>query len=95
MLHVQVEIVGGHHRHKAASYLGFEEGPITIIMDPEFDEEQAEFQLVRMNAIHGKLDPQAFFQLYQGLQEKYSDEVLQDAFGFAESVVCSEADWMD
>jgi hypothetical protein len=37
-----------------------------------------------MNAIRGKLDPQAFFNLYQSLAEEYSDEILQDAFGFAE-----------
>ena len=56
-------IVGGHHRYDAAAYIGFEEVPVTVIMDPEFDEEQERFQLVRMNAIRGKLDPQAFFKL--------------------------------
>lgn len=77
-------IVGGHHRFDAATYLGFDEVPCTIIMDPNFDEDQEKFQLVRMNAIRGKLDPQAFFNLYQSLAEEYSDEILQDAFGFAE-----------
>ena len=77
-------IVGGHHRFDAATYLGFDEVPCTIIMDPNFDEDQEKFQLVRMNAIRGKLDPQAFFNLYQTLAEEYSDEILQDAFGFAE-----------
>lgn len=81
---VQVRIVGGHHRYDAGSFLGFETGPATIIMDPAFDEEQETFQLVRMNAIHGKLDPQAFIDLYSNLADKYSDEILQDAFGFAE-----------
>ena len=77
-------IVGGHHRYDAAAYIGFEEVPVTIILDPEFDEEQERFQLVRMNAIRGKLDPQAFYNLYAQLSDQYSDEVLQDAFGFAE-----------
>lgn len=77
-------IVGGHHRFDAASFLGFEDVPCTVIMDPEFDAEMEKFQIVRMNMIRGKLDPQAFFNLYNSLAESYSDEVLQDAFGFAE-----------
>jgi len=81
---VKFRIVGGHHRFDAASYLGFTEVPCTVIMDPEFDEEQEKFQIVRMNVIRGKLDPQAFFDLYSQLSEQYTDEILQDAFGFAE-----------
>jgi hypothetical protein len=81
---VKFRIVGGHHRLDAASYLGFEKVPCTVILDPDFDEEQEKFQIVRMNMIRGKLDPQAFFDLYQSLSEAYTDEILQDAFGFAE-----------
>jgi len=77
-------IVGGHHRYDAAVYLGFDEVPITVVTDPGFDDEQEKFQLVRMNAIHGKLDPTAFYNLYSQLSSKYSEEILQDAFGFAE-----------
>ena len=76
-------IVGGHHRYDAAAYLGLEEVPITVL-SVEFDDEQETFQLVRMNAIRGKLDPTAFFKLYSQLSSKYSEEILQDAFGFAE-----------
>lgn len=79
-----LRIVGGHHRFDAATYLGFERGPVTVIMDDEFDAEQEQFQLVRMNAIHGKLDPQAFMNLYSQLNQKYADDILQEAFGFAE-----------
>lgn len=81
---LKFRIVGGHHRFDAALYLGFEKIPCTIITDPDFDEEQEKFQLVRMNAIRGKLDPQAFFDLYNQLSEAYTDEILQDAFGFAD-----------
>lgn len=77
-------IVGGHHRYDAAAYLGFTEVPCTIIDDPDFDDDAEQFQLVRMNMIRGRMDPQAFFDLYQGLSGKYSDSILQDAFGFAE-----------
>ena len=81
---LKLRIVGGHHRYDGAAYLGFDTVPVTIIMDPKFDEQQEKFQLVRMNAIRGKLDPQAFFKLYSQLSEEYSDEILQDAFGLAE-----------
>jgi len=81
---IKLRIVGGHHRFDAATYLGFEEGPVTVIMDPDFSAEEEQFQLVRMNAIHGKLDPQAFMNLFTQLNQKYSDDILQEAFGFAE-----------
>jgi ParB-like nuclease domain len=81
---LKFRIVGGHHRFDAAAYLGLEEVPVTVIMDDAFDEDQERFQLVRMNMIRGKLDPQAFFDLYNSLAPAYSDEVLQDAFGFAD-----------
>jgi uncharacterized protein YegJ (DUF2314 family) len=77
-------IVSGHHRYKAAQYLGFETVPTVIITDPDFDDEAETFQLVRMNAIKGKLDPQAFIDLYGKVAGKYGDEVLQDLFGFAD-----------
>lgn len=81
---LRFRIVGGHHRFDGAMFLGFDAVPVTVIMDPDFDEEQEKFQLVRMNMIKGKMDPQAFFDLYNKMATKYSDEVLQDSFGFAE-----------
>ncbi|MBS7812376.1 ParB/RepB/Spo0J family partition protein [Roseococcus pinisoli] len=78
------KIVGGHHRREGALYLGFDKGPGTIIVDPEFDDEAAAFQMVRMNSIRGKMDPEAFVRMYQKVQAKYADEILQDMFGFAE-----------
>jgi hypothetical protein len=77
-------IVGGHHRWEAAKYLGFETVPCTIIEDPDFDEEAEKFQLVRMNVIRGKMDPNAFYNLYSKLSAKYETDVLQELFGFAE-----------
>jgi hypothetical protein len=85
---LKFKIVGGHHRYDAAAYLGFETAPATVIMDPKFDEKKETFQLVRMNTIHGKIDPAAFFKIYSDLQEDYTDEVLQEAFGFSD-----EAEW--
>ena len=77
-------IVGGHHRYDAAAYLDFDTAPITAIMSEDFDDEMEKFQVVRMNTIRGKLDPNAFYKIYSQLSAKYTDDILQDAFGFAE-----------
>ena len=77
-------IVGGHHRYDAAAYLGFKDVPVTVLMDPAFDADAERFQIVRMNVIRGKLDPQAFYKMYSQMSATYSDEILSEAFGFAE-----------
>lgn len=77
-------IIGGHHRWEAAKVLGLEEVPVTINTDPEFDEDQEAFQLMRHNMIRGNLDAQSFVKLYESLTQKYGIDVLADAFGFEE-----------
>lgn len=85
---MRLRIVGGHHRFDAGAFLGFEEGPVTVIMDPDFDEDAEQFQIVRMNVIRGKLDPNAFMKMFENMSEKYSEEIMQDSFGFAD-----DAEW--
>lgn len=77
-------IIGGHHRVESAKYLGHTTVPATIIMDPKFDDEMEEMQLLRHNTIHGRLDPAKFFDLYAKYAGKYGDEAIQDMMGFAE-----------
>ena len=48
-----------------------------------------------MNRIRGRLDPQAFFDLYNSLSSAYADDVLQEAFGFAEETDFKQADRAD
>lgn len=80
----QFRVVGGHHRLEVAKVLGFEEVPCTVVTDPTFDEDQEAFQVVRMNVIRGRLSPERFMQMYQGLSSKYSDEIMAESFGFVE-----------
>lgn len=75
-------IVGGHHRWEVAKLHGFEEVPVTIVTDPNFDAEHAKFQMVRHNIIHGKMNPQKFMKLYQSLTNEYTEEVAAEMFGF-------------
>ncbi len=77
-------IVGGHHRYEVAKLYGFETAPCTIIDDPDFDDDQEKFQVVRMNVIRGRMSPAKFMQMYDSLSTKYADEVMSDAFGFVE-----------
>jgi len=77
-------IVGGYHRWEVAKLHGMETVPVTIIDDPEFDEDMEKFQLVRHNIIHGSMSPQRFMKLFDSLSKKYSDDVASEMFGFTD-----------
>jgi len=77
-------IVGGHHRWEVAKLLGFKDVPCTVITDPDFDEDQEKFQVVRMNTIRGHLSPDKFMQMYLSLSSKYADSIMAESFGFAD-----------
>lgn len=75
-------IVGGHHRKDACKILGYTKIPCTVNTDPNFDQEQAHFQLMKHNMLHGRLSAQKFMKLYEQYQAKYTREQLADLFGF-------------
>jgi ParB/RepB/Spo0J family partition protein len=77
-------MIGGNHRLEVAKIAGFAEVPATVNTDPEFDDDQEKFQVVRMNVIRGKLSPEKFLKLYQSLSQKYADDVMAESFGFAD-----------
>lgn len=76
-------IIGGEHRWKACTVLGHETIPAVILQESEFDEDRQKFLTVRMNILSGQMNPQKFYDMYDGLTEKYTDEVMQMMFGFA------------
>lgn len=75
-------VVGGHNRLEVAKLVGFEKVPVTIIEDPDFDDDRERFQLVRHNIIRGQLSPAKFVKLYENLADKYTKEVIQESMGF-------------
>lgn len=77
-------IVGGAHRFTVGKLLDMEEFPCTIVTDPDFDDDQEKFQIVRMNVIRGRMSPDKFMKLYESLGKKYADEIMADSFGFAD-----------
>ena len=76
-------IIGGEHRWKACSVLGYETIPAVILQENEFDEDRQKFLTVRMNILSGKMNPQKFYDMYSGLSDKYTEETMQMMFGFA------------
>ena len=82
---IRFTILGGHHRKDALVYLQQTQVFVTIISDPEFDDDAAEAQLVRNNVISGKMDPAKFSKLVQSQMAKGLDEqTIQAMYGFAE-----------
>ncbi len=77
-------IVGGHHRRRAATFLQMKTVPCTIDLDPDFDQDQQELQMVRHNVIHGRMSPQKFLALYNKHAAKHGPEMMANMFGFAE-----------
>lgn len=78
------KIVGGYHRWEVAKLHGMDEVPVTVITDPDFDEDMEKFQIVRHNIIRGKMNPKKFLTLYESLSQKYTDAAAAEMFGFAE-----------
>jgi len=72
----EYEIISGHHRVEAAKIVGYTEIPCIIQWD--FDEDMAKFQLVRMNVLRGELDPMKFTKLFNELSDKYGEELTKD-----------------
>jgi hypothetical protein len=79
-------IVGGEHRWRGAKTLGKEKVPCNILIDEKFvDDDLRELVMVRLNVIHGKLNPTKFQELYSERVRKYGAEQLQHLFGYTDS----------
>ena len=81
-------IIGGEHRWKAARLTGMKTIPAMVYPEEEMDEDVVKFQTMRLNMIHGKIDPKKFVDMYMGLSGKYSEEVLKESMGFI-----NQAEW--
>ena len=81
-------IIGGEHRWKAARLTGMKTIPAVVYPEGEMDEDRAKFQTMRLNMIHGKIDPKKFVDMYMGLSGKYTEEVLKESMGFI-----NQAEW--
>lgn len=81
-------ILGGEHRWQVAKSLGWTTIPALVLTGEKFqDTDLQKFLTVRMNVIHGKLNPEKFRDLYEELSTKYEHESLQNLLGFTDSDV--------
>jgi hypothetical protein len=80
------QIVGGEHRVKAARELSFEKVPAIVLCDARWkDEDLKKFVTVRLNVLHGKLDPTRMVQLYDEMAKKYGQDALRKLFAFTDT----------
>lgn len=76
------EIVGGHHRKYAAVVMGRDRGPCWVLDPKKFDQDRRDWNLVKQNVLHGKLNPEKFSKMYDRLAKTYDAEVMQALMGF-------------
>lgn len=76
-------IIGGEHRWRGAKALGRDTVPCNILTDDRFlDPDLQDLLLVRMNVLHGKINPEAFQKLYKEKVDKYGADQLKTLFGY-------------
>jgi hypothetical protein len=76
-------LIGGEHRWKAAHELGMKEIPAVILSGKEWtDEDLQKFVTLRLNHLHGELDPEKFAALYEEMARKYGEDALQNLMGY-------------
>lgn len=79
-------IIGGEHRIAAAKELELEAVPALVLDGPKWrDQELQELVTVRLNVLHGSLNPEKMAILYQRYAKKYGEDALQKLFAFTDS----------
>lgn len=85
------QILGGHHRCKAAKVLAisderFRKIPCMVLSEEKWkDEDLRKFVNLRLNVLRGRLNPTKFVGLYKEMVDKYGDDALQSLMGFTSS----------
>jgi len=80
------KIIAGEHRWRGARTMGMEKVPCNVLTGDRFmDEDLQELLMVRMNVLHGKINPEKFQQLYKNKEKKYGADQLKALFGYTSS----------
>lgn len=66
-------IVSGEHRWRAAVMLEMKQVPCVI---QNFDDDQRKAELIKRNALHGKINPQKFVALWEDLLKRHTKDEL-------------------
>lgn len=71
-------IIGGHHRVAAAKSLKLKKIPVDVLQGEKWkDADLQKMQVVRLNVLHGKMNPEKMVALYNEMAEKYGDSVTR------------------
>jgi hypothetical protein len=78
-------IIGGEHRVAAARELKLATVPAMVLDGPKWqDEDLQQLVTVRLNVLHGKLNPEKMAVLYNRMAKVYGEEALQNLFAFTD-----------
>lgn len=78
-------ILGGHSRTEAARQLGWERISCVVLTDQRFqDEDLQKFLTVRLNVLHGHLNPEKMATLYRQMADRYGEEAIGALMGFSD-----------
>jgi hypothetical protein len=76
--HTFYEIVAGHHRVQAAIDLGLNKIPVDVLQGDKWQEEDLrKLQNVRMNVLHGSMNPEKMVTLYNEMATKYGEKATK------------------
>jgi len=74
-------LISGEHRWKAAKLSGMTE--IDCVVVEGWDDDKRKAKMVKMNVNRGKLDPEKFTRLWNGLKSRVGEERLRKMMGFS------------
>jgi len=78
-------ILGGEHRFHAAKRLGWRRIQAMVLTGAKWlDADLQKFVTVRLNVLHGKLNPTRMAQLYDEMAAKYGDDALAGLMAYTD-----------
>lgn len=79
-------IIGGAHRFQVAKSKGWKRISCVILSHARWaSDDLRKFETVRLNVLHGKLNPTRMAKLYDEMAAKYGSEALQGLFAYVNS----------
>jgi hypothetical protein len=77
-------IIGGEHRWRASKEVGISMLPATILPLSEWDDDRQKFEVVKLNILHGDLDPRKFLPMYQDVVARYGADATRNLFAYTD-----------
>jgi hypothetical protein len=78
-------IIGGAHRWQAAKVLGLKKIPCVLLSHDRWtDEDLQKFVTVRLNTLHGRINPEKMVALHREMAAKYGDKAMRRLFAYTD-----------